>query len=164
MTSWTIHLPPDGAGDISDAERFVAIKDGLRPFAIVFGPLWFVAKRLWLGALGVLLIEAALIGATWLIELPRPAVAVLQGLFHILVGLEASTIQRWTLNRSGWREVGAVSGHGRREAEVRAAAMIADAVDGAPVPSPRLGIAGQSQARSAAIPSVLGLFPEAKPR
>lgn len=168
MTSWTIHLPPDRDGYISDAERFVAVKDGVRPFAIAFGPLWFATKRLWLGALGVLLIEGALFGLAWLLELPRPALGLLQALFHILVGLEASSVQRWTLQRKGWREIGAVSAHGRKEAELRAAALIVDEAMSAPSGDfgARGGIASLASIRPTGGPasSVLGLFPEARTR
>lgn len=167
MSSWTVHTPPDAAQNITDTDRFLSVKDGLRPFAIAFGPLWFLAKRLWLGALGVLIIEALLIGLVLWLDLPQLPRALLQSLFHILLGLEASSIQRWTLRRRGWREIGVVYAHGRAEADMRAASLIADLPDHGPFPPAAQG-RGVAPARpypaAPASPAVLGLFPEAPPR
>ena len=164
MSSWTIHLPPAAAQDISQTERFVAVKDGLRPLAVLFGPLWFLAKRLWWGFLSVALIEAALFGLAWWLPLPRPIPGLLQGLFHLLLGLEASSVQRWTLRRRGWREVGAIIAHGRAEAETRAASLLAD-LPPPPAPAPLQPVtAPVHRPVPAGAPAVLGLFPEARPR
>jgi hypothetical protein len=165
MSSWTIHLPPPDQSGVTHPERFVTVKDGLRPFAIVFGPFWFLLKRLWWGFLGVALIEAALFGLGWWLQWPRPIPALLSGAFHFLLGLEASSIQRWTLRRNGWREAGAVIAHGKREAEMRAALLIegfpADTIapPAHPIPAGRA-----NPAPATSTPPVLGLFPEARPR
>jgi hypothetical protein len=38
---------------------------------------------------------------------------------HFLIGLESSTIRRWTLDRNGWRTVGSVVGRNWAECERR---------------------------------------------
>jgi hypothetical protein len=161
MASWTIHLPPGDGLDIPDTERFILVKDGLRPFAVLFGPFWFLAKRLWWGALGVLVVEAAVFALAWFAPMPRPAPALIQALFNILLGLEASTIQRWTLRRHGWREAGALVAHGRDEAETRAAEIVGGLIDADPPAAPPRG---PSMAYPLASAPVLGLFPEARTR
>ncbi len=162
MSSWTVHLPPPDKAGVTHPERFLAIKDGLRPFAIVFGPFWFLFKRLWWGLVGVLAVEALLFGLSWWMQWPRPISALLSSAFHILLGLEASSVQRWTLRRNGWGEVGAILAHGKGEAEIRAAQLIeglpADTVAQAPA-SVR-----PAQPFAPPAPAVLGLFPEARPR
>ena len=161
MSSWTIHLPPPKAGNVSDAERFLVLKDGLRPFAILFGPLWFLAKRYWLGALGALIAEALILALVWRLDLPRPFFTLPVSLLHFLFGLEAASIQRWTLTRRGWREVGAVVAHGRNEAELRAASLVAELDLPTAAPAP---IKPQATRPMTTQPAVLGLFPEAPTR
>lgn len=168
MANWTIHTPPDAERGAAGADRFIAVKDGLRPFALLFGPFWFLAKRLWLGALGVLIVEALLIGLGLWLDLPQAARGTLEGLFQVLLGLEASSIQRWTLRRRGWREAGVVCAHGRAEADMRAASLLEDDMtrfSAAPPPAPGRGAGPpRSYPAAPASPSVLGLFPEARPR
>jgi hypothetical protein len=164
MASWTVHLPSEDATDISQAERFVVVKDGLRPMAVLFGPLWLLVKRQWWGAAAALLIEGALFILAWQWALPRPALGALQGLFHLLLGLEASSLQRWGLRRRGWREIGALVAHGRAEAEARAAVLVVSLADARPTTT----ISSETARRyplAAPPPSpVFGLFPEARPR
>lgn len=164
MATWTIHLPPEDGPDPAGAERFVTVKDGLRPFVILFGPFWFLWKRLWVGFAGVLALQAALALVEWRLGAPQAASAALQALLNVLLALEAPTIQRWTLGRRRWREIGAVVAHGRAEAEMRAAALVAaldPAASGPPEPA-----SSQPSRRLAPPPAspVLGLFPEAVPR
>jgi hypothetical protein len=160
MASWTIHLPPDGARGPGAIDRFVVVKDGVRPLAILFGPLWLLFKRLWIAALIVIALEAALIAVCWALAFPMIATRVLVGVLHGLIGLEASSLQRWTLARNGWREIGAIVAHGRREAELRAAMLAADAADASartPAPGPTRAAA---RPPSPAPSGVLGLFPD----
>ncbi|MET0605958.1 MAG: DUF2628 domain-containing protein [Beijerinckiaceae bacterium] len=165
MSSWTIHLPPPDRNSVSYPERFIAIKDGIRPFVIGFGPVWFLAKRLWWGALGAFLIEAALIGSAALADLPRPAVTMLFAAYRLLLALEASTIHRWTLRRKAWRDAGAVVARGRAEAELRAAFLIASLAPDSGMIAPRTAaMSRSSRPRADEQQPVLGLFPEAGPR
>ena len=156
MSSWTIHLPPDAERGLGAVDRFVAIKDGLRPLAILFGPLWLLFKGLWIAALIVIVLEAALIAACWALAFPLFATRTLVAVLHGLLGLEASSLQRWTLARHGWREIGAVIAHGRREAELRAAMLTAEATAAAPPPAATRAAAARPPAPS----GVLGLFPD----
>jgi hypothetical protein len=80
-------------------------------------------------------------------------------LVSLLVGLEAGTLRRFTLNRRGWNTIGVVSGNDLEDAERRffdawvrrAAEPLAAAPPRAPsAPMPRM----------AQPPQVVGLFPE----
>ena len=76
----------------------------------------------------------------------------------LLIGLEASTLQSWTLKRRGWREIGIVVADELEAAERRFFDELhnQDAVDfGASVPA-RMAMLDRSQQGT----DVIGLFPE----
>lgn len=121
MKTYTFHLDDDAqSGDPDALERAVLVRDGFSWGAFVFTVLWFLAHRLWLAALGVLL---ALVAFNVLLSAldVRPFAAILaQGLFAALIGLEANSLRRWTLARHGRPAVDVVSAAGREEAETKA--------------------------------------------
>jgi hypothetical protein len=164
MSVYTVHEPPERIADpLPDAERIVFVRDGFSFWAFVFPPLWMLWHRMWLVLAGYVVVVAALetpmaaLGASW-------TAASIVGLFiSLLVGLEASTLRRFTLRRRGWRNVGIVSGDDLEDAERRffdswlraapsrrpagAAMVITPAAAGAVPRMPRA-------------PDVIGLFPE----
>lgn len=120
MAVYTVHQPPLRNGETApDPDRFVLVRDGFHFWAFVFGPLWMAWRRLWLVLVlyvaALIAIEAALRyagGGTWL----RLAIALGVAL---LIGLEAGSLRRWTLERRGWKNVGVVVGEDVEEAERR---------------------------------------------
>jgi hypothetical protein len=85
-------------------------------------------------------------------------------LMHLLVGLEAATLQRWTLQLRGWRQLGVVSGTNYEGAERRffdfwVGQMSRPAAPAAPSQptSPAMRV---PQASS----EIIGLFPEPQSR
>jgi hypothetical protein len=98
MRVYTVHAPPTAATPAEDAAP-VLIPEGFSWAALLFGPLWALANRLWLPALAWLVLEAL---ATWL----SPWAGL--GL-QFLLAAEARNIRRWTLARRGWREAGVVA-------------------------------------------------------
>ncbi len=118
MLTYTVHEPPNApTGRIERAERLVFVKDGFSWMAALFAPVWMIVHRLWWPLLGY----AALSGLLgWVGSLVAAGWTMLAGLaLHLLVGLEASTLRRWTLDRRGWRTVGSVSGRTAEECERR---------------------------------------------
>jgi hypothetical protein len=77
-------------------------------------------------------------------------------LIAFLVGLEASTLRRFTLARRGWRNIGLVSGTNMEAAEQRFFNdwAAANGTDYSPPPLP------PSAASPLHSPPILGLFPE----
>jgi len=120
MTIYTVHAPPTKGEDTSpEPDRFVFVRDGFYFWAFVFGPVWLLAKRQWFALLFYVLVVAALQVGLWLMKVP-PVTHTLVSLFmHFLVGLEAATVQRWTLNRRRWTQSGIVSGANEEAAERR---------------------------------------------
>src|SRR5262249_39216639 len=120
MPVYTVHEPPRSSGDpLSHAMRFVFIRDGFSWGAFLFGPLWMLRHRMWL-ILTVYLGIAAALGLA--VEWVGPSMALwsLTGLLLALfVGIEGTTLRRWTLDRRGWAGRGVVVGDDVEAAERR---------------------------------------------
>lgn len=119
MPIYTVHAPPAEPGFTPDPERLVFVRDGFYFWAFLAAPLWMLWRRLWLvlmiymAVLAVLQIVLHLLAAS-------PFVSAATGLaLSLLIGFEASTLRRWTLNRRRWIELGIVSAPNREAAERR---------------------------------------------
>jgi len=120
MLTFTVHEAPIPPADrIDRAERLAFVRDGFSWTAALFAPVWLLAHRLWWPFAGYVAAEGA-------IELIRQS-----GLLHpgwttlaatamsLLIGLEAGTLRRWSLDRRGWTTLGAVSGRNAEDCERR---------------------------------------------
>lgn len=98
MRVFTVHTPP--AGNVSAGEVMpMLVPEGFSWAALLFGPLWLLAHRLWWPA-------AALFVASLLLGFVSPwAAAGLQLLF----AFEAEDVRRWLLARQGWQVAGVVA-------------------------------------------------------
>ena len=120
MTIYTVHAPPPKANDIAlDPERFEFIRDGFGFWAFVFAPLWMLWRRLWLVLLFYVAVVTVLQGALWFIGANPTTRGAVVLLISLLIGLEAATLRRWTLQRRGWRQLGVVAGDNHEAAERR---------------------------------------------
>jgi Protein of unknown function (DUF2628) len=158
MSVYTVHEPPQRLVAAPDVERFAFVRDGFSFWAFLFGPLWMLRHRMWLALIGYVLILG------WLETVVRMfgGSALVGGfislLISLLVGLEAGTLRRFSLNRRRWKNIGVVSGDDLEDAErrffdvwVRRPTMqpvTPAAAPAAPIP------------RMAQAPDVVGLFPE----
>jgi hypothetical protein len=153
MRSYTLHLPADArAGEAIGLDRAVLVRDGFSWLAFAFTVLWFVFHRLWIAALIVLVGLVAVAGAGIALGLPTGAGLIATLLAAWLIGLEASSLRRWTLARRGWPARDAVVAATPEEAEARALNRwlgTSPAAPRAPFPS------GPSRRAE----SVIGLFP-----
>jgi hypothetical protein len=120
MRVYSVHEPPvRGLDPLPDAERFIFVRDGFYFRAFLFAPLWMLWHRMWLVLAGYLILSAVLETALVLVGATPADVMVVALLISFLVGLEASTLRRFTLNRRGWKNVGIVSGANLEDAERR---------------------------------------------
>jgi len=169
MAVFTVHEPRLRSGDATpDAERFVFVRDGFLFWAFLLTPVWMLRHRMWLVLAAYVfttaLVEAALItlGAS------SATLAIVVFLISLLIGLESSTLRRFTLWRRGWKNAGIVSGDDVEDAErrffdawlrkspsPRAAATGAAALS--PVPAAGSPLA---MPRATHEPNVIGLFPD----
>lgn len=103
----------------SSPERFLFVRDGFHFWAFVLAPLWLLLHRLWLALLiyvvgyGALSFGFAFAGVSSNIQL------IVALLIALLMGFEASSIWRWTLNRRGWATLGFVVAEDAEMAERR---------------------------------------------
>ena len=156
MRSYTLHLPIDARpGESVGLDRAVLVPDGFAWPAFAFGVLWFLFHRLWIAALIVLVGFVALAGIGHMLGLPPGIATLVTLLASWLVGLEASSLRRWTLARRGWPARDAVIAATPEEAEARALNRWLDSSAAAPrAPFP----AGPTRRTE----PVIGLFPEAE--
>jgi len=162
MPTYTVHAPPLRKGESApNPERFRFVRDGFHFWAFLLAPLWLLLHRLWLALLGYIVVNAALgIGLTLLGA--SNTVKFLTGLvIALLVGLEAATLERWTLTRRGWQMLGFVVGEDREAAEQRFfSAWVKRVNEPPPLPAGTAQTQAAVPVRSAPGPEVIGLFPE----
>jgi hypothetical protein len=161
MPVFTVHAPPPRtAGARSDPERFVFVRDGFYVWAFLLTAFWMLWRRLWLVLVGYGVIVAALNVALLALGASAAVLALADFVIAVLVGLEASTLVRFTLRRRGWRSVGIVSGDDTEDAERRFFdAWVRDRAS-QPSVSPPAAPPRPPQGASSAVSGVIGLFPE----
>jgi hypothetical protein len=164
MPIYTVHEPPLRAAEVlPDPARFALVRDGFHWWAFLLTPFWMVRHGLWLVLIVYLAISIALDVVLRILGASHAAIFIVAVLISLWVGLEAATLQRFTLNRRRWKNVGVVSGDDLEDAEwrffdawlrkppARAATPGAPPPAAEPVaPAPRPGDTS----------GVIGLFPE----
>jgi hypothetical protein len=172
MVSYSVHLPVDATvGDPAALDRLVVVRDGFSVFAFSFHVLWMLWHRLWLAALGLFLVLVAGAFAMDWLGLPTGAAFAIQLLVSLLIGLEASSLRRWTLRRKGLPMRDVVVADNLDEAEEKAiarwlsgaAAARSGPATWATTWASTSAPAGQPPLPSYSLPSsssVIGLFPQ----
>jgi hypothetical protein len=164
MPTYTIHAPPSKAGEQqSDPQRFLFVRDGFHFWAFLLAPLWLIYRRLWLVLLGYFVIAAVLGGVFYVLHAPWFVKSLGSLLLALLVGFEAATLRRWTLERRGWKTLGFVVGDDEGDAERRffaAWAARANAPTPSPSPPPAPQYATPVRHGPPSGSDVIGLFPE----
>jgi hypothetical protein len=145
----------------SSPERFMFVRDGFHFWAFVLAPLWLLLHRLWLALLIYVVGYGALSFGLAFARVSSSTQLIVGLLIALLMGFEASSIWRWTLNRRGWATLGFVVAEDAEMAERRFFAEwqkhAADAPS-VPVSEPRYSAPVR---RGPPSPSdVIGLFPE----
>ena len=111
VKAFTVHEspnPPAARGD--RAEQLVFVRDGFSWFAALLAPVWMLANRLWLALLGYIAVVAALIVVFGLLGIGDQWLGNALLAVHLIIGFEADSILRWTLNRRAWRQIASVTG------------------------------------------------------
>ena len=164
MSVYTVHEPPLRAGaTVSDVERLAFVRDGFSWWAFLFAPLWMLRYRMWLVLTGYVVVSVGLGIVVKLSGASALAGSFIGLLIALLVGLEAGTLRRFTLNRRGWKNLGVVSGVDIEDAERRffdAWLRRTNSPSSGPhAPMPRPTSAAPVR-RGPPGPDVIGLFPE----
>jgi hypothetical protein len=164
MSVYTVHEPPMRAGAAAaDVERFAFVRDGFSWWAFLVAPLWRLRHRMWLVLVGYVVVAGAIEIPVRMSGGPVLATSLIGILLGLLVGLEAGTLRRFTLNRRGWKNLGVVSGDDIDDAERRffdAWLQRTNSTSGGPrAPTPGAASAAPIW-RGPSGSDVIGLFPE----
>ena len=120
MIVFTVHEPPNPPADrIERAEQLEFVRDGFTLLAGLIPPLWMVLNRLWIALLVYLLAVAALSSGLRAAGVEQSLIGLIMFAANMVIGFEADSIKRWTLERRGWGELGTVTGRNRAECERR---------------------------------------------
>ena len=170
MPVYTVHAPRGADPAVrGGADKFVFVRDGFSFWAFLFGLLWLLYHRLWLAAVGYLVLFVAGFAALMQLHPGTGASLTVNFLFALLLGFEGSTLRRWTFSRGKWRQIDTVVADDEEAAEhrfferlaLKPAGLVNDplAVDrGAPPPT--RDIPGQSFSRPPRqADDIVGLFP-----
>ena len=164
MSVYTVHEPPLRAGAAaSDVERFAFVRDGFSWWAFLFAPLWMLRHRMWLVFVCSAVISGGLATLVRIFGVPAAVVGLIGLLISLLVGLEAGTLRRFTLDGRGWKNLGVVSGDDREDAERRffdawlQRKNSPSSVPHTPMPGPA---AAAPNRRGSLGSDAIGLFPE----
>ncbi|KQP61451.1 DUF2628 domain-containing protein [Methylobacterium sp. Leaf108] len=160
MRTYTLHLPEHTlAGETQEIDRAQVVPDGFSWPAFAYGPLWFLYHRLWVAALlvTVLLVGAVVLGQ--ILNLRPVAGAAVALLMQLLIGLEASSLRRWTYARQGRPVRDAVVAGSAEEAEIKVVGRWLD-----PARAARPPAAPFPSASSRVSEGVIGLFPFSEDR
>ncbi len=167
MALYTVHQPPIRAGiAVPDAVRFAFVRDGFSVRAFLLAPIWMLYHRMWLVLAGYLVVAGGLGVALTAGQASGAVKALAMLVVEILLGLEAGTLRRFSLQRRGWQNIGIVSGSDLEDAERRFFAAwlkSAPAAAGAHIPPAGPVPAGYA-VRSDGGSDVIGLFPESGAR
>jgi hypothetical protein len=133
MPVYTVHEPPVRTpGALADPARFAFVRDGFYAWAFLLTPLWMLWRRLWLVLVLYLVVSIGIETTMRIFGASGGMISLVAVLISLLAGLEAGTLQRFTLKRRGWKNVGVVSGSDLEDAEHR---FFAAWVGNAPAPA-----------------------------
>jgi len=119
MPVYTVHAPVATDASIAATDKFAFVRDGFHVWAFVFGPLWLVAHRLWLAAIGWIVVAVVIEAAMVRLGAGGGAILLVDILIALLMGFEAASLQRWTLSRRNWRQLDIVVADDEEAAERR---------------------------------------------
>ena len=153
MSIYTVHMRP--SSQEPDPDRFVFIRDGFSFWAFLLPPIWMLRHRLWLVLVGYMCVAISLAALLYFLGASFAISAAAGLLLSLLVGIEAATLRRLTLNRRGWNDLGIVVADDLEAAERR----FFDAwVKGEPLLiSPPKDV---PRTRPTAASEIIGLFPQ----
>lgn len=166
MAVYTVHQPPLRKGETSpEPDRFVLVRDGFHAWAFLLGPFWVLWRRLWLVLVLYLVALAALEAGLRFAGVGSGGRMLALLALALLLGLEAGTLQRWTLRQRGFRDMGVVVGDDLESAERRFFSGWVNEAPHKPLPPQAALARPQTPPRypKDGGNDVIGLFPESGP-
>ena len=108
MRVYTVHAPVASGADLAAADKFVFVRDGFHFWAAVATVIWLLWHRLWLVLIGWIALTLAINFGMGGLGASRGTILTVDVLIALLMGLEAASLQRWTLSRGKWRQLDVV--------------------------------------------------------
>jgi Protein of unknown function (DUF2628) len=163
MSVYTVHEPPLRAAEAHpDPERIAFVRGGFYFWAFLLPPLWMLRYGMWLVFLIYVVIAVGVENAMHYAGVGSAGLTLAELLISLLVGIEASTLRRFTLAWRGWKNIGIVSGYDLEDAERRFFSTWVGAAPGKRVEPPPTSqtppVAPVPRVRQTS--DVIGLFPE----
>ena len=119
MTLYSVYEPPGAARDPEDrADSLVFVKEGFSWPALLVPGIWLLYQRMWLELIAFLFFFGLL---AWVFGSSDQGQALLgwtSVALIVLFAFEANNLRRATLERRGYKQVGAAVGSGRDAAEL----------------------------------------------
>jgi Protein of unknown function (DUF2628) len=120
VVTYTVHEPPQPQADRVDrADELAFVKDGFSWLTAICPPVGLMAKKLWLELLVYIVIVAALVWILSWADVDTNWIALSVMALGLFLGLEISSLERFLLDRAGWRTIGTVTGRNLAECERR---------------------------------------------
>ncbi len=118
--AFTVHEAPDPPAARDDrAEQLIFVKDGFSLFAALLPPVWMIANQLWLVLLCYFAVIASLIAGFGLLGFADYWLGYASLALSLIIGFEADSLRRWTLDRRAYRQIASVTGATSEECERR---------------------------------------------
>lgn len=118
--AFTVHEAPDPPAARDDrAEQLVFVKDGFSLFAALIPPVWMIANRLWLVLLCYIAVIGSVIAGFGLLGIADYWLGYASLAISLIIGFEADSLMRWTLDRRAYRQIASVTGATDEECERR---------------------------------------------
>lgn len=114
MRFYTVH---ELSGAPADGKGFVFVREGFCWPAAFFTLLWLLTKRLWIAASFWFALSVILAWGAAEAGITEELITVIFFLLQGSVAVMAHDIERWTLARNGYKEIGVASGSDLNEAE-----------------------------------------------
>jgi hypothetical protein len=119
MPVYTVHAPAGNGADLAATDQFTFVRDGFHFWAAALTVIWLAWHRLWLALIGWIALTIAIQFGLVALGVSNGAILFADVLIAILTGLEAASLQRWTLSRHRWRQLDTVVADNEESAERR---------------------------------------------
>jgi hypothetical protein len=105
---------------VADPDKDVElVKEGFNWYAALFSVIWALWNRMWLVALGFVVVEVVASAVLTLLGVGDLVQSVVSVGIAVLFGFLGNDLRRWTLTRTGFQDRGVVAGQNHEAAMLR---------------------------------------------
>lgn len=120
VVTFTVHEAPNPAADrIDRADELVFVKDGFSWLTAIFPPAGLLSRGLWLGLAAYFAAVAVICGVLSALGGSESWITLVVLALGLFLGFEISSLERFMLDRAGWRMLGSVTGRSIADCERR---------------------------------------------